>query len=109
MRQNAALCGNGLTTTLHQTLSSDWLLSHTAIVKTIISHKRANYPHNHHGKNLKPFPNKPWGFFYMSALQVCLKRAISPFPVFFNPFGELAAILIKLKSVGCKLFQFGKV
>ena len=60
---------------------------------------------------VNPFSNEPW------FLRVCstglLKKLIkSNFPFshsVFYLFGELSAIFIKFKIVGCKLFQFGRV
>ena len=59
-----------------------------------------------------PFPNKPW---FLRLCSTCLLKTLwekencSFSHSVYYLFGELSAILIKLKIVICKLFQFGKV
>ena len=67
---------------------------------------------------INPFPNKP---FYLDVCSTSLLKTLwkkekllimSNFSFshgVFYPFGELSAIFIKFKIVGCKLFQFGRV
>ena len=71
------------------------------------------------GENaVNPFPNKP---LFLPVCSTSLLKTLwekekllitSNFSFshsVFNPNGELSAILIKLKIVVCKLFQFGRV
>ena len=65
-----------------------------------------------------PFPNKPW---FLRVCSISLLKILwekekllvtSNFSFshsVFYPFGKLSAILIKVKIVVCKLFQFGRV
>ena len=68
--------------------------------------------------SLNPFPNKPW-FFHVCSTSLLktlwekeklliVSNSFFSHSVFY-PFGELSAIFIKFKIVGCKLFQFGRV
>ena len=65
-----------------------------------------------------PFPNKPWFLRVRSAShlktlwekeKLLVKSNFSFSHSVFYPFGELSTILIKLKIVVCKLFEFGRV
>ena len=67
---------------------------------------------------INPFPNKPW---FLHVCRTHLLKTLwekekllvmSNFSFshsVFYPFGQLSAILIKLKIVVCKLFQFERV
>ena len=68
--------------------------------------------------SLNPFPNKPWflriyNLSLLKTLQEKEKLLVTSNFSFshsvFYPFGKLSAILIKVKIVVCKLFQFGRV
>ena len=70
------------------------------------------------GELYKPFPNKPWflGVCSTSILKTLREKEklleTSNFSFshsVFYPFRQLSAILIKLKIVVCKVFQFGGV
>ena len=71
------------------------------------------------GKGLiNPFPNKPWFLRVCSTSlsktlwekeKLLVKSNFSFSHSVFDPFGELSTIIIKLKIVVCKLFQFGRV
>ena len=66
-----------------------------------------------------PFPDKEVApsqtspGFYVSAVEVfkktLWKKAISPFPTVFYPFGNISAIFIKNEIVVYIVFQFGRV
>ena len=65
-----------------------------------------------------PFPNKPWFLRVCSTTllktlqekeKLLIMSSFSFSHSVFYPFGELSFIFIKLKIVGCKLFQFGRV
>ena len=67
---------------------------------------------------LHHFPNKPW-FLHVGSTsllktlwekeKLLVTNNFSFSHSVFYPFGELSAILVKFKIVGCKLFQFGRV
>ena len=67
---------------------------------------------------VNPFPNKPWflrvcSTSFLKTLwekeKLLVTRKFSLSHSVFYPFGQLSTILIKLKAVVCKLFQFGRV
>ena len=69
-------------------------------------------------KSFNPFPNKPWflpvcNTSLLKTLQEKEKLLVTSNFSFshsvFYPFGKLSAVLIKVKIVVCKLFQFRKV
>ena len=69
-------------------------------------------------KNLNPFPNKAWFLRVCSTSLLKTLREKEKLLVtsnfsfshcVFYPFGKLSGILIKIKIVVCKLFQFGRV
>ena len=69
-------------------------------------------------EEINPFPNKPWLLRVCSAslLKTLWKKekilTTSNFSFshsVFCPFGKLPAIFIKLETVVCRLFQFGKL
>ena len=85
---------------------------------SLLQHKRAKLDLDCSPELFNPFPNKPWFLHVCSTSLLKTLREKEKLLVMSNfsfshsvfyPFGQLSAILIKLKIVVCKLFQFGVV
>ena len=62
-------------------------------------------------ETFNPFPNKPWFLRVCSTslLKTLWEKEKLVVTSVFYPWGELSAILIKVKIVVCRLFEFGSL